>query len=169
MLPAHLHIEVARDCIVYKKKFSYCLLCQWCHAGIRWSCQANNLIFMNEVDSILELITWVRWKWCHQGKVAKWFFWVVLWRISCSNRIRIFGIINLLGRRAMWCLPVKVALPSLYRKERINTFRTVIYFIEPSFTSRRVWSFWSILTGFAQIPQCVWFDNVLTLYRTIRR
>jgi saccharopine dehydrogenase-like NADP-dependent oxidoreductase len=28
MLPAHLHIEVARDCIVYKKKFSYCLLCQ---------------------------------------------------------------------------------------------------------------------------------------------
>jgi hypothetical protein len=30
---------------------------------------------------------------------------------------------------------------SLYRKERINTFRTVIYFISPSFTSRRVWSF----------------------------
>jgi hypothetical protein len=41
MLPAHLHIEVARDCIVYKKKFSYCLLCQWCHAGIRWSCQSK--------------------------------------------------------------------------------------------------------------------------------
>jgi hypothetical protein len=27
------------------------------------------------------------------------------------------------------------------QEERINTFRTVIYFIEPSFTSRRVWSF----------------------------
>jgi hypothetical protein len=44
----------SRDVLCYKKS----LVTTSYVAGIRWSCKANNL-FMNEMDSILELITWV--------------------------------------------------------------------------------------------------------------
>jgi saccharopine dehydrogenase-like NADP-dependent oxidoreductase len=48
MLPAHLHIEVARDCVVYKRVWSPLLmLAMRCKSST--SCKENNLIFMNEI------------------------------------------------------------------------------------------------------------------------
>jgi saccharopine dehydrogenase-like NADP-dependent oxidoreductase len=45
MLPAHLHIEVARDCVVYKS-LGQLMLAMRCKTR---SCKENNLIFMNEI------------------------------------------------------------------------------------------------------------------------
>jgi saccharopine dehydrogenase-like NADP-dependent oxidoreductase len=45
MLPAHLHIEVARDCVVYKRAPR--LMLARCKSST--SCKENNLIFMNEI------------------------------------------------------------------------------------------------------------------------
>jgi hypothetical protein len=56
MLPAHLHIEVARDCVVYKRAWSPLMLAMR-DARARRSCKENNLIFMNEMDWIQVLIT----------------------------------------------------------------------------------------------------------------
>jgi hypothetical protein len=53
MLPA-LHIEVARDCVVYKRVWSPSYVSD---ARARLSCKENNLIFMNEIDWIQVLIT----------------------------------------------------------------------------------------------------------------
>lgn len=39
MLPAHMHIEVAKDCISYKKTHGYRFVYQRCHARIRRFCQ----------------------------------------------------------------------------------------------------------------------------------
>jgi hypothetical protein len=102
----------SRDCIVYKKKFSYRLLCSDAMQELDEAAkQNNNFHEWIGLDPGIDHMSAMKWLMPSRRKVAKWFFWVVLWRISCSNRIRIFGIINLLGRRAMWCLPVKVALP----------------------------------------------------------
>jgi saccharopine dehydrogenase-like NADP-dependent oxidoreductase len=47
MLPAHLHIEVARDCVVYKSLVtaSYVSEAMQLDAAVK----ENNLVFMNEI------------------------------------------------------------------------------------------------------------------------
>ncbi|MGQ7945583.1 saccharopine dehydrogenase family protein [Flavobacterium sp. WC2509] len=49
MLPAHLHIEVARDCIVYKKHLVTASYISDAMQELDEIAQANNLIFMNEI------------------------------------------------------------------------------------------------------------------------
>ena len=49
MLPAHLHIEVARDCIVYKKNMVTASYISDEMHGLDVLAKENNLIFMNEI------------------------------------------------------------------------------------------------------------------------
>ena len=49
MLPAHLHIEVARDCIVYKKHLVTASYVSDAMQELDAAAKANNLIFMNEI------------------------------------------------------------------------------------------------------------------------
>ena len=49
MLPAHLHIEVARDCIVYKKHLVTASYISDAMQELDQAAKANNLIFMNEI------------------------------------------------------------------------------------------------------------------------
>lgn len=49
MLPAHLHIEVARDCIVYKKNMVTASYISDEMQGLDAAAKENNLIFMNEI------------------------------------------------------------------------------------------------------------------------
>ena len=49
MLPAHLHIEVARDCIVYKKSMVTASYISDAMQELDALAKENNLIFMNEV------------------------------------------------------------------------------------------------------------------------
>ena len=49
MLPAHLHIEVARDCIVYKKHMVTASYISDAMQELDEVAKANNLIFMNEI------------------------------------------------------------------------------------------------------------------------
>jgi saccharopine dehydrogenase-like NADP-dependent oxidoreductase len=49
MLPAHLHIEVARDCIVYKKNMVTASYISDAMQGLDVLAKENNLIFMNEI------------------------------------------------------------------------------------------------------------------------
>ena len=49
MLPAHLHIEVARDCIVYKKHLVTASYVSDAMQELDVAAKANNLIFMNEI------------------------------------------------------------------------------------------------------------------------
>lgn len=49
MLPAHLHIEVAKDCIVYKKHLVTASYISDAMQGLDEAAKANGLIFMNEI------------------------------------------------------------------------------------------------------------------------
>lgn len=49
MLPAHLHIEVAKDCIVYKKHLVTASYISDAMQALNEAAKANNLIFMNEI------------------------------------------------------------------------------------------------------------------------
>ena len=49
MLPAHLHIEVARDCVVYKKHLVTASYISDAMQELDEVAKANNLIFMNEI------------------------------------------------------------------------------------------------------------------------
>ena len=49
MLPAHLHIEVAKDCIVYKKHLVTASYISEAMQALDHEAKANNLIFMNEI------------------------------------------------------------------------------------------------------------------------
>ena len=49
MLPAHLHIEVARDCIIYKKSLVTASYVSDAMQELDDAAKANNLIFMNEI------------------------------------------------------------------------------------------------------------------------
>jgi saccharopine dehydrogenase-like NADP-dependent oxidoreductase len=49
MLPAHLHIEVAKDCIVYKKHMVTASYISDAMQELDAAAKANNLIFMNEI------------------------------------------------------------------------------------------------------------------------
>jgi saccharopine dehydrogenase-like NADP-dependent oxidoreductase len=49
MLPAHLHIEVARDCIVYKKHLVTASYISDAMQALDAAAKENNLIFMNEI------------------------------------------------------------------------------------------------------------------------
>lgn len=49
MLPAHLHIEVAKDCIVYKKHLVTASYISDAMQELNEVAKANNLIFMNEI------------------------------------------------------------------------------------------------------------------------
>ena len=49
MLPAHLHIEVAKDCIVYKKNMVTASYISDAMRELDVSAKENNLIFMNEI------------------------------------------------------------------------------------------------------------------------
>jgi saccharopine dehydrogenase-like NADP-dependent oxidoreductase len=49
MLPAHLHIEVAKDCIVYKKHLATASYISDAMQELDSSAKENNLIFMNEI------------------------------------------------------------------------------------------------------------------------
>ncbi|NDP28811.1 MAG: saccharopine dehydrogenase [Flavobacterium sp.] len=49
MLPAHLHIEVARDCIAYKKNMVTASYISDAMHGLDVLAKENNLIFMNEI------------------------------------------------------------------------------------------------------------------------
>lgn len=49
MLPAHLHIEVAKDCIVYKKHLVTASYISEAMQALDQEAKANNLIFMNEI------------------------------------------------------------------------------------------------------------------------
>ncbi len=49
MLPAHLHIEVARDCITYKKSLVTASYVSDAMQELDEAAKANNLIFMNEI------------------------------------------------------------------------------------------------------------------------
>src|SRR6478736_3757261 len=49
MLPAHLHIEVARDCILYKKHLVTASYISDAMQELDEAAKANNLIFMNEI------------------------------------------------------------------------------------------------------------------------
>ena len=49
MLPAHLHIEVARDCIVYKKSLVTASYISDAMQKLDAAAKENNLVFMNEI------------------------------------------------------------------------------------------------------------------------
>ena len=49
MLPAHLHIEVARDCIVYKKSLVTASYVSDAMQELDAAAKENNLVFMNEI------------------------------------------------------------------------------------------------------------------------
>lgn len=49
MLPAHLHIEVAKDCIIYKKHLVTASYVSDAMQELDAAAKANNLIFMNEI------------------------------------------------------------------------------------------------------------------------
>jgi saccharopine dehydrogenase-like NADP-dependent oxidoreductase len=49
MLPAHLHIEVAQDCITFKKHMVTASYVSNAMQGLDAEAKANNLIFMNEI------------------------------------------------------------------------------------------------------------------------
>jgi saccharopine dehydrogenase-like NADP-dependent oxidoreductase len=49
MLPAHLHIEVARDCIVYKKSLVTASYINDAMQELDAAAKENNLVFMNEI------------------------------------------------------------------------------------------------------------------------
>lgn len=49
MLPAHLHIEVAKDCIVFKKHLVTASYISDAMQALDQEAKANNLIFMNEI------------------------------------------------------------------------------------------------------------------------
>ncbi len=49
MLPAHLHIEVAKDCVLYKKNMVTASYISDAMQELDEAAKANNLIFMNEV------------------------------------------------------------------------------------------------------------------------
>ena len=49
MLPAHLHIEVAKDCILYKKHLVTASYISDAMQELNEEAKANNLIFMNEI------------------------------------------------------------------------------------------------------------------------
>jgi saccharopine dehydrogenase-like NADP-dependent oxidoreductase len=49
MLPAHLHIEVAKDCIVYKKSLVTASYVSDAMQELDAAAKANNLVFMNEI------------------------------------------------------------------------------------------------------------------------
>lgn len=49
MLPAHLHIEVAKDCIMYKKHLVTASYISEAMQALDQEAKANNLIFMNEI------------------------------------------------------------------------------------------------------------------------
>ena len=49
MLPAHLHIEVARDCIVYKKSLVTASYISDAMQELDAAAKENNLVFMNEI------------------------------------------------------------------------------------------------------------------------
>jgi saccharopine dehydrogenase-like NADP-dependent oxidoreductase len=49
MLPAHLHIEVAKDCIVFKKNMVTASYISDAMQDLDEAAKANNLIFMNEI------------------------------------------------------------------------------------------------------------------------
>ena len=49
MLPAHLHIEVAKDCIVYKKHMVTASYISDAMQNLDGAAKENNLIFMNEI------------------------------------------------------------------------------------------------------------------------
>ncbi len=49
MLPAHLHIEVAKDCLVYKKHLVTASYISEAMQALDEDVKANNLIFMNEI------------------------------------------------------------------------------------------------------------------------
>lgn len=49
MLPAHLHIEVARDCVVFKKHLVTASYISDAMQELDMAAKANNLIFMNEI------------------------------------------------------------------------------------------------------------------------
>jgi len=49
MLPAHLHIEVARDCVVYKKNMVTASYISDAMQELDAAAKENNLIFMNEI------------------------------------------------------------------------------------------------------------------------
>ena len=49
MLPAHLHIEVAKDCILYKKNMVTASYVSEAMQSLDAAAKANNLIFMNEI------------------------------------------------------------------------------------------------------------------------
>jgi hypothetical protein len=74
MLPAHLHIQVAKRLYHVQEAFGYSLIREWCYAKLDAQAKANNLIFMNKIGSG-ELITWGAMKWLMKlrRKAAKWF------------------------------------------------------------------------------------------------
>jgi len=49
MLPAHLHIEVAKDCITYKKHMVTASYISPAMQELNAAAEENNLIFMNEI------------------------------------------------------------------------------------------------------------------------
>ena len=49
MLPAHLHIEVAKDCIVYKKHMVTASYINYAMQNLDAEAKENNLVFMNEI------------------------------------------------------------------------------------------------------------------------
>jgi saccharopine dehydrogenase-like NADP-dependent oxidoreductase len=49
MLPAHLHIEVARDCVVYKKSLVTASYISEAMQELDAAAKENNLVFMNEI------------------------------------------------------------------------------------------------------------------------
>lgn len=49
MLPAHMHIEVAKDCIAYKKHMVTASYISDAMQGLDAEAKANNLVFMNEI------------------------------------------------------------------------------------------------------------------------
>jgi saccharopine dehydrogenase-like NADP-dependent oxidoreductase len=49
MLPAHMHIEVAKDCILYKKHMVTASYISDAMQGLDTAAKENNLVFMNEI------------------------------------------------------------------------------------------------------------------------
>ncbi len=49
MLPAHMHIEVAQDCVTYKKHMVTASYVSEAMQGLDTAAQANGLVFMNEI------------------------------------------------------------------------------------------------------------------------
>ena len=130
MLPAHLHINIAKDCIQFRK---HMVTASYVSDEIKLLDQEakdKNLVFMNEIGldpgidhmSAIQIINRIK---NSGGKM-------LLFESFTGGLVAPESDNNLLGILEMLLLRVKAELQSLFKKALINTFLTINYLEELS-------------------------------------